>query len=115
MSGQHNKKLPYLGCASGRPNACCGDKRYGCCNPSATRFSPAGPAELTGQWDIGCNGTCAGNLKKCVGKCGNTYCTMHGKCKPGESDVPFMTETFCQATHNFTPSAVGVGAGNMVQ
>ena len=104
--------LPYLGCNYKSPNSCCGDKRGGCCNPSATRFSPAGPAEITGQWDIGCNGTCAGNLKKCTGKCGNTYCTMTGKCSANESTVPIL-ESFCQEKHNYTPSSMGVGAGSV--
>jgi len=86
------KKLPYLGCNTKSPDECCGDKRFGCCDPSSTRYMPAGPAVITRQWDIG-DRPCAGNLKKCTGKCGNNYCSINGKCG-NESLGPYVREGY---------------------
>lgn len=109
------EKLPYLGCNTSSPYECCGDRRFGCCDASSTRFSPAGPAVLTKEWDIG-DRPCAGNLKKCTGKCGNNYCSMTGKCDA--SDYPYVSEQYVSRREPFSndyynPSAVGVGAGKL--
>lgn len=84
-----HKELPYLGCNIRSPNACCGDRRFGCCNNSATRYSVQGPAELTGQWDIGA-AKCASGLNRCKGKCGNEFCS-HGDCP---DSTPQMIEGY---------------------
>lgn len=108
-------------CVTGNWNDCCGDKRFGCCDISAMRYSPAGPAVLTQEWDIG-GRSCAGNLKKCKGFCGNNYCSADGKCPEAtmETDISliaYMREPFepsgakkCQAKAplNYKPSSVGV-------
>ena len=105
------KKLPYLGCNTSSPYECCGDRRFGCCDASSTRYSPAGPAVLTKEWDIG-GRPCAGNLKKCTGKCGNNYCSINGKCGD-ESTVPYTSEQYEPFSDAYyTSSAVGVGAGS---
>ena len=105
--------MKNLGCVTGNYNDCCGDKRFGCCDISAMRFSDAGPALYTQEWDIGARG-CAGNLKKCVGKCGNKYCSANGKCSPDVSQIPYITESYegCDRRMPYSkygpPSAVGV-------
>lgn len=94
-----NTKLPYLGCKTNGPYECCGDRQSGCCDTSSTRYSPAGPAVLTREWNIG-DRPCAGNLKKCTSKCGN-YCSMNGKCAG-------IKEPYCGDSPNSAISAVGV-------
>ena len=97
------QKLPWLGCKTNGPNQCCGDRMYSCGDTSAMRYSPAGPAVLTHEWSIG-ERSCAGNLKKCVGKCGNAYCSMDGKC--GDSTIPYVRELF--SNYSSPTSVVGI-------
>jgi len=96
-----------LKCITANVHDGCGTKRYGCSDISAMRFTPAGPAVHTGEWDIGVR-ECAGNLQKCVGKCGNTYCSATGTCDKDISHRPFISENYCAKPPYTGHAAIGV-------
>lgn len=70
-------------------------KNQGCGAPMNS--SEAGPAMITGEWNIG-GRKCAGGLKKCQGTCGNFYCSNTGKCDNSKETLQrYLQECYVQS------------------